>query len=80
MGSYEVAKNNIIWCNSMCLCGSRLKKHVIFHILYIIVAPLCSAFLKRADSLQKLIVVRSKVCSDWPAIQCVVIGQLSSAL
>ncbi len=25
------------------------KKHIIFHILYIIVAPLCSAFLKRID-------------------------------
>ncbi len=49
MGSYDVAKKNIIWCNAMCLCGSRFKKHIIFHILYIIVAPLCSAFLKRAD-------------------------------
>ncbi len=29
-----------------CLRGSRFKKHIIFHILYIIVAPLCSAFLK----------------------------------
>ncbi len=27
----------------------RLKKHTIFHILYIIVAPLCSAFLKRVE-------------------------------
>ncbi len=33
----------------MCLRGSRFKKHIIFHILYIIVAPLCSAFLKRAN-------------------------------
>ncbi len=33
----------------MCLCGLRFKKHIIFHILYIIVAPLCSAFLKRID-------------------------------
>ncbi len=51
-GSYDVAKNNIIlcsWCNAMCLRGSRLKKHIILHILYIIVAPLCSTFLKRAD-------------------------------
>ncbi len=48
-GSYDVAKKNIIWCNAMCLCGSRLKKHFIFHILYIIVAPLCSAFLKRTE-------------------------------
>ncbi len=51
-GSYDVAKNNIIlciWCNAMCLRGSRFKKHIIFPILYIIVAPLCSAFLKRVD-------------------------------
>ncbi len=34
----------------MCLCGLRLKKHIIFHILYI-VAPLCSAFLKRTNCL-----------------------------
>ncbi len=33
----------------MCLCGLRFKKHIIFHILYIIVAPLCPAFLKHID-------------------------------
>uniref|UniRef100_A0A673NJD2 F-BAR domain only protein 2-like n=1 Tax=Sinocyclocheilus rhinocerous TaxID=307959 RepID=A0A673NJD2_9TELE len=36
-GSYDVAKKNIIlciWCNEMCLCGLRLKKHIIFHILF----------------------------------------------
>ncbi len=45
------AKRNIIvciWCNAMCLCGLRFEKHNIFHILYILVAPLCSTFLKRA--------------------------------
>ncbi len=45
-------KKNIslcIWCNAMFLCGVRLKKHIIFHILYIIVSPLCSAFLKLVD-------------------------------
>ncbi len=31
-----------------CVCGLRLK-NTIFHILYIIVAPLCSVFLKLAD-------------------------------
>ncbi len=31
-----------------CLYGLRFKKHI-FHILYIIVAPLCPAFLKHAD-------------------------------
>ncbi len=48
-GSYDVAKKNISlcnWCNPMCLCGSKFKKHIIFHILYIIVASLCLAFLK----------------------------------
>uniref|UniRef100_A0A673G3F8 Protein CUSTOS n=1 Tax=Sinocyclocheilus rhinocerous TaxID=307959 RepID=A0A673G3F8_9TELE len=30
----------------MCLCGLRLKKHIIFHILYIIVSPLYPTFLK----------------------------------
>ncbi len=47
-GSYDVAKK-CIWCNAMCLRGLRFKKHIIFHILYIIVAPLCPAFLKHVD-------------------------------
>ncbi len=45
-------KKNIIlciWCNAMCLCGLRFKKHIIFHIMHIIVAPLWSDFLKHAD-------------------------------
>ncbi len=49
--SYDVAKKNTIlciWCNAMCLRVSRFKKRI-FHILYIIVAPLYSAFLKQAD-------------------------------
>ncbi len=49
-GSCDIAKKNIImciWCNAMCLWGLRLKKNIIFHKLYIIIAPLCSAFLKR---------------------------------
>ncbi len=51
-GSYDVAKKDIIlciWCNAVCLRGSRFKEHIVFQILYIIVAPLCSAFLKRVD-------------------------------
>ena len=43
-GSYDAAKKNIIWCNAICLCGLQFKKHIIFHITYIIVAPLCPAF------------------------------------
>ncbi len=33
----------------MCLCSLSFKKHISFHILYIIVAPLCSDFLKGID-------------------------------
>ncbi len=78
---YDVAKKSIIWCiwcNAMCLCGLRFKKHILFHILYIIVAPLCPAFLK-CSIFTKLIVLKSEVCSDWPAIQSVVIGRTPQA-
>ncbi len=34
--------------------------------------------LKWADY-TKLIILRSEVCSDWPAIQCVVIGRIPQA-
>ncbi len=54
------------------------KKNIIFHILYIIVAHLCSAFLK-ASIFTSLIVLSNDVCSDWPAIQCVVIGRIPQA-
>ncbi len=49
--TYDDAKKNIlcIWCNAMSLRGLRFKKHIIFHIPYIIVASLCPAFLKRVD-------------------------------
>ncbi len=55
----------------MCLCGLRFKKHIIFHILYIIVAPLCPAFLRTRRFLQS--------SSFWEARRAL-IGQLSSAL
>ncbi len=61
----------------MCLCGLRFKKHIIFHILYIIVAPLLPFW--NAPIFTKLIVLRSEVCSDWPAIQYVVIGRIPQA-
>ncbi len=72
--SYDVAKENIIlciWCNAMCLCSLRFKKHIIFHILYIIVAPLIPAFLKRVDFYKAH---RSKKA------RCTLIVQLSSVL
>ncbi len=47
------------------------KKFIIFHTLYIIVAPLCSAFLKRAAFLQ---------ISSFCEVRRALIGQLSSGL
>ncbi len=76
---YFHSKKNNIWCNAMCFMRFKVKKkNIIFHILYIIVAPLCSTFLKRVI-FTKLIDLRCEVCSDWPAIQCVVIGRIPQA-
>ncbi len=55
------------------------KKKTIFILLYIIVAPLRPR-LSEMSIFTKLIVLRSKACSDWPAIQCVVIGRIPQAL
>ncbi len=54
-GSYDVAKKKIIFLlmyNNVfglmqCVVRFKVKKHIIFHILYIIIDPLCSTFLKR---------------------------------
>ncbi len=54
----------------MCLCGLRLKKHIIFHILYIIVAPLCLCLSETRRFLQS--------SSFWEARRAL-IGQLSGA-
>ncbi len=56
-------------------CHSKpIKNHIIFHILYIIVAPLCSAFLKGLDFLQsasfwearRALIGQHPVHWDWP--------------
>jgi len=55
-GSYDIAKKNImlcIWCNAMCLCSLRFKKHIIFHIMYIIVAPHLSETFYKAHRSKK---------------------------
>ncbi len=52
----------------------KVQKHIIFHILYIIVDPLCPTFLKRVDFYkahrsEKLCVLwlaSYPVCCDWP--------------
>ncbi len=48
----------------------KVKKKIIFHIL---------SLFWNTSIFTKLIDLRSKVCSDWPAIQCVVIGRISQA-
>ncbi len=58
----------------MRLCGLRLKKKLFFTYPYLIFAPPCSAFLKHVD-FYKAHRSEKRVCSDWPAIQCVVISE-----
>ncbi len=54
----------------MCLCGLRYCT-----LLLLLYAPP----FWNASIFTKLIVLRSEVCSDWPAIQCVVIGRIPQA-
>ncbi len=45
-GLFNVAKNNIIWCDAMCLCDLRLKTtHYSRHTVHYC----CSVFLKCID-------------------------------
>ncbi len=80
-GSYDVAKKNIIlciWCNAMCLCGLRLK-NTLFSTSCTLLLLLYAPSFWNAPIFTKLIVLRSEACSDWPAIQCVVIGRIPQA-
>ncbi len=59
-----------------------LFKLIIFHIHYFphTVHYCCSSMpFWNASIFTKLIVLRSEACSDWPAIQCVVIGRIPQA-
>ncbi len=75
------AKKNIIfciWCNAMRLRGSRFK-NILFStyctLLLLLYAP--PFWNPGSNSIfTNLIVLRSEVYSDWPAIQCVVIGRI----
>ncbi len=81
-GSYDVAKKNIslcIWCNAMCLHGLRLKKNTLFSTYCTLLLLLYGPPFWNVPIFTKLIVLRSEVCSDWPAIQCVVIGRIPQA-
>ncbi len=66
----------------MCLCGLKLKKTIsISHyftyctLLLLLYAPP----FWNTSNFTKLIVLRSEACSDWPAIQCIVIGRIPQA-
>ncbi len=71
--SYNVAKKNIIlciWCNAICLMQFKVQKHYFPHTVY----NCCfSVPFWNVSIFTKLIVLRSDACSDWPAIQCIVI-------
>ncbi len=51
-----------------------MLKNTIFQILYIIVGPLCPSSFSTKPRLP------STVCSDWPLIQCIVIGRTPQAV
>ncbi len=68
-GSYDVVKNNIIWCNAR-FTQFKVQKNIIFHIPYIIVDPL-----PHLSETCKFI----QSSSFWK-MQCALIGQLSSVL
>ncbi len=59
-----------LFCVFMCLRGLRFKVPHTVHYC-------CSSKPRLSET--KLIVLRSEVCSDWPAIQCAVIGRIPQA-
>ncbi len=64
------------------LCGLRLKKHIIFTydtLLLLLSLLHLSETLLFLQNFTKLIILKSEVCSDWPAIKCVVIGPIPQA-
>ncbi len=78
---YDVAKNNIIlsiYCNLFMWLKVKITHHFPHTVHFC-----CSSMLHLSETctfFTKLIVLRSKVCSDWPAIQCIVIGRIPQAL
>ncbi len=59
-----------VWCNVMCLCSLRLKKHYLRHTV-----PYCCSFMLRLSETRRFL----RSSSFWEARRAV-IGQLSSAL
>ncbi len=82
-GSYNVAKKKIIlWigCNAMCLCVQNWgKKITLFYTYCTLLLLVYAPPYWNASIFIKLVILRSVVCSDLPAIWCVVIGQIPQA-
>ncbi len=80
-GSYDVAKKNIIlciWCNAMCL-WFKVKKNTLFSTYCTLLLLLYALPFWNVLIFTKLIVLKREVCSDWPAVQCIVIGRIPQA-
>ncbi len=62
----------------MCLCGLKLK-NTLFSTYCTLLLLLYAPPFWNEPIFTKLTVLRSEACSDWPAIQCVVIGWIPQA-
>ncbi len=62
-----------------CVYVVRGSKNTLFSTYCTLLLLLYAPPFWNASTFTKLIVLRSEVCSDWPAIQCVVIGQIPQA-
>ncbi len=78
--SYDVPKKNIIlctWCNAM-LMWFKVQK-TLFSTYCTLLLLLYAPPFWNESIFRKLIILRSEVCTDWPAIQCLVIGRIPQA-
>ncbi len=81
-GSYDIAKKNIIlciWCNARLFTRFKVKKT---HYFPRTVHYCCSSLPRLSETrrfFQNSLFWKSAVCSDWPAISCIVIGRIPEA-
>ncbi len=72
-GSYDDAKK--VFGVMQCV----YVENTLFSTNCTLLLPIYAQPFWNASMITKLIVLRSKACSDWPAIQCVVIGRIPQA-
>jgi len=78
-GSYMMLLKRMLFCAfgvMQYVYVARGSKNTLFSTLLLL---LCAPPFWNASMFTKLIVLRSQVCSDWPAIRCVVIGRIPQA-